>query len=241
MEANMLKKLCALILIVVWVWQFCGCSVIGLGIGAWSDSRKPNNAIFPGWELEKVKPGQKVILLLRDGNQVKGKFVDLEKMGEKEYAETYQKLVEQKPDGVVLPAIGDTVSIIEKFEKKLNCEFFGFDFDHITVREMGRNLISQINLNNVKKIEQSDGSVVDETTLKRLLFEGKIPLRSFIVLENESGNTKNKIENVKEIQIPVKKNGKLRGFLIGAAIDVVVIIVVIKLASEDFSFIGPFY
>jgi hypothetical protein len=82
---------------------------------------------------------------------------------------------------------------------------------------------------------------VDEAMLKRLLFEGKIPFRSVIVLENESGRTRNNIENVSEIQIPIKKHGKLIGFLVGAAIDVVVTIAIVsKLASDDFSLIGPF-
>jgi hypothetical protein len=235
----MLKKLTALILIMVWVWQFCGCSAIGLGIGALSDSKKPNQV--PGWEVEKVQPGKTVTLVLRDSSQIKGKFIGLEKLQDQEYAETYNQIRELKPDGVVLPKLDDTVSITTEAGKKFEGEFFGFDEGYIPVRIIGRNITNQISINNIKRIEQREGNAISKTMIEKLLTDGRIPSRSMIVMKNELGKTRTKIEKISQIQNPVKKNGKWIGLGIGAAIDAAVLIVLHNYSHEStWGFPWPF-
>jgi hypothetical protein len=220
------KKILTFVAVMVFgalILQWCGCSVIGLGIGAASDSKKPSQ--IQGWEVEKVDPGKTVTLVLRDSSRIKGKFIGLERLQDQEYAETYDQARELKPDGVVLPKLDDTVSITTKTEKKFEGEFFGFDHGYILLRIVGRNMTNQVSMNNIKSIEQKNGNAIGQTMIEKLLSDGRIPSSSVIVMKNELGKMRTNIEKVPLIRDPVRKNGKWIGLGIGVAIDAVVLVV----------------
>lgn len=50
-----------------------GCRLIGLGLGAFADSRK-KPATVPGWQVESVPRGSAVMVTARDGGVIGGRY-----------------------------------------------------------------------------------------------------------------------------------------------------------------------
>jgi len=205
---------------------FNGCSVIGLGLGAAIDAGKPSQQrSLAVWKVLGVKPGTQITIVLRDGNQIKGKFVGLERVPEEDYAEKYAKCQEQDLEEVVLPELGEHITFtIMNTEKELKREFFGFDYDALWLKVDGAVEPGPVHFNNISKVVDNRGNVLDVEKARKLMSEGKIPLLSAIVIQSEAARREVAMENVYQIQVQIKKHGKLTGFLVGAAIDAIVLV-----------------
>ena len=212
-----------------------GCSLIGLGLGAAADAKKPDQMNIPGRSVETVKPGTQIEIVLKDGSQLSGKYLGLERYPEKEYVEKYQKSQENLRERIPLPAVGDSIAITTISRKPFKCAFLGFDFRYLWMRMTNRNESDAVILRDLTSIEDNQGNILTGETVRDLINKGEIPLLSAIVIQNEAGKTLVAMDEVDQIQVPVKKYGDLGGFLAGAGIDAL-IIVVYKVAFKDFPF-----
>ncbi len=209
----------ALMIVAVAISALNGCSLIGLTIGASVDSPKPNQKTAPGGQAMTIAPGTRITIILKDGTRLSGKYSGLDRIPSEQYAAMYSTVREQKPEGIPLPALGDSINVgisvvglFKDSEKKLEDTFEGFEHDRILTKLKGRARLSEAHLSSVTKIASGRGHVISGETIKRLILEGKIPVLSAIIVKGEAGKTRVAMDNVSQIEIPVKK---LDGALIG--------------------------
>ena len=210
------------------IFQLSSCSLIGLGIGAISDASKPDQATIQNHQLVAIKPGTICYITLRNEERLIGKFIGIDRVPEDEYAENYAKSRKQNRDVVFLPALGDSIILKLTPEKQLKGNLLGFDFNYVAVQLNGGTEPGLVDLRSITTIMDSDGNLIEGKTIRNLISEGRIPLMSAIVIQNlfqnENDSTRVTMDEVSQIELQVKKSGKLTGFLVGAAVDVAVVI-----------------
>ena len=214
----------ALILAIVLLFQISGCSIIGAGLGAIEDGSKPDTLFIQDWKIKGVEPGSKINIVLNDGNLVSGKYIGLEKVTAEEYAESYARSREQNMKEVILPELGDSITVIDTLRRQWVCEFSGFDYHNfMSVREKGQTGPSMAGLNLIGKILDRDGNFIEVDKIRNLMTEGKLPLLSAIVVQGEVGRIQVSMDKVRQIKVRVDKHNALNGFLIGAVVDLLLI------------------
>jgi len=245
MKEEIIKALLLLVAIVA-IFQLNGCSLIGLGIGSIVDARKPSYKEIPFSGIETIKPGTKVDILLRNGDTLKVIFAGVTSIPTQEYAESYAKVQEQRPEGTILPDLGDTIAVTDTLGKESTYEFLGYAHYWISVRPLGKTESIKVLYPTVSKTTDSRGNVVQGEALDKLIPEAKIPFLSAIAIEKVLSNTQISrtevqriattqripFDKVYRVQRPLKKNAKVTGLIIGAAVDVTVAIVITVLYSH---------
>jgi len=243
--SKIISKL-ALVIVAVATLALNGCSMIGLTTGASVDSEKSNQKIVPGWQVMTIAPGTRITIILKDGTRLSGKYSGLDPIPAEQYAAIYSQAREQKAEGILLPALGERIDIglfLEKAkepEKKLEGIFEGFGHDRVLFKFKGTTTLSDLPLSFVTKIAGSGGHVIAGETLKRLILEGKIPVLSAIVVEGKAGKTLVAMDNVSQMEIPVKKDGAWTGFGIGAAIDIAIVFYIVAQFKGDWLSLGGY-
>jgi len=218
---------------------FNGCCVIGFGVGDAIDGSKLDQLSVNGWKEETIKSGSQMEIFLKDGTQLSGKYVGLERVSEEEYAERYAKSRKQNLEEVILPLLGDSIifSGVSTEEARLY-EFLGFGYKTVMLKVAGSTDISEVRLDVLRYAEDSCGNVFELEAIEKLISEGKIPLLSAIVIQSEAGRREVAIENVYQIQVHIKRHGgRWMGLLVGAAVDAIVFFYVLP---EITSIGGPY-
>ncbi len=234
------------------VLQLSGCSLIGFGIGSVIDSAGPDSVLIPGWKVKTIKPGEEIIVILKDGQKIGRAYQGIEPVTKVEYAKRYASFREQKSGELPLPALGDTIIIKMKSGVQGQREFWGFDHQYVStkleqekdttliyasyivsVKQLGDTTTGMVFLNRIDKISDTRGNMVDGEALQGLAFEGQIPLLSEIVLKHLVGIRSIAMEEVYQIQVPKRGNAKWTCLGIGAAIDAIVIIVALASAGDS--------
>ena len=218
------RKLFGLVWGLLIILLFCRCSLIGLAIGARHDADGPEIKQVSFDAISTVRQGKQLDVFMDNGNTVSGKYLRLGQISHKDYSEYYTECLDQLPSGFSLPSIGDEISITSGSGIVSKIEFQGFDYMSSSLILAGPGRENPLYIDEVSRIEFDDSKSLDLVTLRRLVKERVIPVYSGIILEKDtkeisliSGNEINHIF-VKNI-----KFGKLKGFLIGAALDIFVI------------------
>ncbi|MCI0494555.1 hypothetical protein L0Z72_06075, partial [candidate division KSB1 bacterium] len=195
------------------------CSVIGLGIGSISDASQTDQTDISVSQLKTMASGISIIIKLKDTNQLSGKFVGSEMIPVEEYAKLYSQACEAIKEIAYLPALGDSFNLLSNE----TASFLGFDFDRMLFKGKKGNIIGG-SITNIDTLTDSNGNMIDIEIAKKLIAEGKIPLVSAIHIKDATETKQIRLDRIETIQIPTRKNGKLTGFLIGAIIDVLIIL-----------------
>jgi len=235
----------ALMIVAVAALALNGCSMIGLTIGASADASKPNQKAVPGSQVMTIAPGTRITIILKDGSWLSGKYFGLKPIPSEQYAAIYSQEREQKLEGILLPALGESIHIGESvlglymnYEKKLEGTFEGLGHDRIFIKRKGRAEVFGARLSTVAKIASDRDDVISGETIQRLIIKGKIPvLTMVVVIEGKAGKTLVTMDNVSQIEIPVQKSGALTGFFVGAVFDAAFVIALIYLSDlNNFAF-----
>lgn len=136
------------------------------------------------FDFESFKRGRKIYVVLNDGRSFKGWYRGLEDIPEEEYAEKYNKCLELLKDEIVLPALGDTISLSFETSGQDEEMIFG-GFGHKSIKstpfeEPDSNKLKAENDGTVKSISFGDGNVIETETIRDLIRKDKIPLLSAI-------------------------------------------------------------
>jgi hypothetical protein len=208
--------------------QTHGCSILGLGIGAVSDANKPDTEVISGWDVKTIPSGTEIGIILRDGSEITGRYEGMGQLSPQEYDIRYSKCRQEQPEEIYLPAIGDTITVVSKSGDQLVGRFLGFDYRIMHVQLFDRSETNRAALNLIDTIEDNRGNVLEGERLKQLVFDGKIPFRSVIVVTGPVTKAVISLDEVHQIQIPAEKKGALTGFLLGAAVDIIIIAIAAK-------------
>jgi len=186
-------------------------------------------------EVEALKPGTRIVVILKTGVLVSGKYAGLSLVPAEEYAESYAKSREQNKEEIMLPELGETVTVIRETGKQYEVEFLGFDYGTILLRfeKMGKTRSSKENIRKIslliKNIVDSRGNIIELETVRKLISEGKIPLiSSGIIAKSKVGPTQINWEDIYQIEVKKKKKGMPFGArlaIVAAAVGLIYIVI----------------
>jgi hypothetical protein len=213
-------------LLVFWIAFQVNCgSFIGLIAGAIVG---PGKMTIPGWKIVQLKPGKKITVFLKEGQSKRGKYWGIRYIPDVKYAEKYAQGRELNQGEIILPALGEKITIqTAKGDRYENILFQGFDIESISVMPVSIARPSTLKLEAIKAIQDHEGNSLDIAKIKDLLAAGKIPClstmssTSAILIISEAKIELIPMNDVFQIEVPRGKGRSIwNGFLIGAGIDV---------------------
>jgi len=195
------------------------CCMVGLGIGAVVDASSPTQVEIPAQRLEDLGPGTPITLVMKDGRELIGNDSRLGHVADEGYHQAYNNFL--KNISAPFPEFGDRVTVIMATGARQKGQFLGFDSRHIVLKEAAtKSQEILIDLNQINKILNSDGSHINSVTISEFMATGGIPLLpQSIIFSDTTGWHQIALEKVHKIYIHPKKRGKLTGFIIGAILD----------------------
>jgi hypothetical protein len=237
MTKNNIKTIFNLFIGCYFLSQFMGCTVIGFGLGAASDSGKTDYQCCTVKELSEKQKGSVIKVIKKNGEELQGKLIGLEKRDEKEYLEDYNQIKKRGINEDSLPALGETLILLISAGKEINCRLVGFDYDGIIVTEEGSNVYSKGRFQSLKEAEiiDGEGNKIEVPGLERMIETGKIPVLSVLKIQTASGEI-----NINPVEISVilmvnKKDGKIKGLVLGAIVDCALLIIINTNLNNSFS------
>jgi len=176
MKGNISPKISFLLILIVVLYSNSCTVMFGL-IGNTEDRTTPDVAdTVTVSELEKIKVGSQVIINLKDESIISGKYLGIDSIPNKEYAEKYVELQKQMPEGSFLPSIGDTISCVTEYGRNDDIKFLGFIENNIVLSFIQFHKPEKLRLEHLIKIMDKHGNETEGETVRNLMAEGKIPV-----------------------------------------------------------------
>lgn len=210
--------------VVVLLFLMSGCSVIGLAIGADVDRGKPDKKDYAISEIERIKPGKEVTVVLNTKDMISGKYLRTTQISDHEYELIFSEFREKSSDLATIPGPGDTITIFDLAGRQWTFELIGYNYDYLRVKPAGKTEPIVFLIRNIAQIADQDKKVISGEELDMMIAEKKIPVIQAMVL-NINGDTvvlaTSKVDRVFSID---KKNRIWKGLAIGLAIDLALVI-----------------
>jgi len=181
-------------------------------------------------KIENIKLATQVIVNLKDGTTVRGKYAGIDSIPNEKYDEKYAEIQKQKPEGSFLPSIGDTITVISELVYRNPLKFWGFSHGNILLSEIDNDFVVKLKLENLEKIMDKHGNETEGKAIRNLISEGEVPpqfLSRIGVDQGVLGRRLLAINDIERIQIKHAKRDAKKAFLIGAAVDASIILGVI--------------
>jgi hypothetical protein len=228
----------AMLLLVTMALYLHGCSVCGLAVGTMIDRASSDSLKVSLNEIDRIKPGKNVRVLLHSGEQLTGRYLGYERFNKVEYARMYNEFREQQKDSVYLPKIGEEIEIVYTTGKRMKGEFLSFDWTApsnqklwIQALETGRS--QPVFFRHVDSLSNNRGDNQVGEVLRELASQNRLPFLSAVDIYIPPDTTRVAINRVKQIELKKKKTGRWIGLGFGAAVDVFFIVVGIVWAASD--------
>jgi hypothetical protein len=185
-------------------------------------------------QLRRIGPGTPLILILGNGERLEGRFTALVQIPEDEYAECYEAASADRPGGFHLPALRDSAAVVDTDDRRLMIEFLGFaDLGSIWALVGDEGRPRELSVANLSEIAGAEGDVILGEDLRGLLADGAIPVRAAILLRSGDEVRPARMDEIDQILIPPKRPSLLTAFLVGAAVDAVLVTALVWLVSSD--------
>jgi hypothetical protein len=209
--------------------QLSSCTLILPGI----EAARPDHVSLPAWQLRALGPGTPLVLVLRNGEQLQGEHAGFAEIPEAEYAAIYDAIREEQPSGLLLPALGDSVVVVDAYDRHLTCEFRGF-IDPVSawVRVEGERRPRGIPLVHVRQIRGVGGGSIRGDDLAALLSDGGLPIRTAILIDVGEDRLQFPMEEVAEVLVPARRKRVLGAMLAGAVVDVLLYLTVQSIGAS---------
>jgi hypothetical protein len=210
-----------------------GCSVVGSGIGAAIDSRKPDSVIVQGYRLTTIEKGSPLTVTLTNGSKIAGTFNGGMPATAAWIDTLYMRARSNDPGCAILPALGDTAEFIQESGRirgritnaacrRLETDNdFCFGFESIDSSGSG-----EFCLKHLLAVRRPDGGLLKSGVIANALAQSHtfVPFAG-IEMVTVTGLQQTPLDSITQVVAPVHKHGMRTGFLIGAAIDVLIILV----------------
>lgn len=205
-------------------------SLVGYGVGASVDADPEKYYQIAGYsEFIVLKPGTKIMLRLKSGEEIKGKYISVVSVPSKGYADLYARAKDLVKDEIALPALGEKITIVKQtgtwlkpeFSRKEDAEFLGFDYWGIRVWETGQPQPMPLPIGSIQSLSDQQGHALNVNLIKRLVSEHKIPFLSSatILLKSIYGETRTDLADVYLIKVE-GRHYRTNYFLAGLIIDI---------------------
>ena len=214
------------------------CSLIGFGIGASVDKKKPKtNTIYKN-QIDTLEIGNKVEITLFDGKKKYGKFGGIVDVYDHDFHREYNIIKNSLANQVNLPNVNDTLLVFLSSEKnvgKLGL-FKGFESGRLWYKHFYSNEYSDIELSLIDNFIINYEHNVDSVQINNLIVKQIFPNFMHLKIDNRNKASENiPLVAVSKIQITNKRNAKFIGLGVGLAIDVIISAMAIK-SMQDMSF-----
>ena len=211
----------------------CGCSVVGLGIGEAIDSHKPDSVTVQGWRLATIKQGSPLKITLNDGSTITGRFTRGMPATAAWIDTLYMRARSNDSGCVILPALGDTVEFIKESNRirgridyatcrrlESDCDFC---FGATPVDSSGAR---EFCLKHLLAVRRADGGLLKSGDIANAIDQSHtfVPLAG-IEITTPFGVQQTPLYDISRVVVSYQKHGQRIGFLIGAIIDVVILII----------------
>lgn len=210
-----------------------GCTVIGLAIGASTDQGKSDKKDYAISEIERIKPGKEVTVVLNTKAMIIGEYVRTTRITDQEYDSIFGEFREKSYNLSEIPAPGDTITIFDLTGGQWTFELIGYNYDYLSVRRIGETEPIVFLIRNIAEITAGDETTISVEELKTMIAGPKIPVLQAMVL-NIYGDTvviaTSKVDRVFSIE---KKHGIWKGLAIGLAIDAGALVIWFLLALRS--------
>jgi len=202
--------------------QFLGCSLIGLGLGAISDSDEADDYRIARAAIDSVETGSTVTIIKRDGTTVKGDYSGVRKRPAKMYSKGYNlALTESDYDGY-LPKLGEAAAIVTP-QSSFEGLYLGVDRNFVIVQLKNEADTIGVCLDSVEVIGGANGQHLQGPELRQLVYSATILSKSYVLMWADRQTVAIPYEAVDSVAVNVSKAGTLTGFLVGLGIDAAVI------------------
>ncbi len=229
-----------------------GCSLIGLGIGAIADSHAKRS--MDGWQVVSIMPGTKIGVIKKNGQHLTGEYTGIDREPAGEYALRVGRASQEAmrfnaapPSGAGLPTPGDEIRIFDVSGVEYGGTFVGFDREYAGVeletppRSMTLEIFQKstaefvdVELSTVTAVLDSRGNTFNGVNLCELAHAGMIPELPALKLKNNGIETLIALDEVNQIEAHIKTHkGKVIGFVVGAVVDAVVILIAATSSSSE--------
>ncbi len=215
------------------LFSVSGCSLIGLGIGAAVDRASPDNfEEITGWEIETINPGDNILIQKINGDLFTGKFVGLDQISLDKYSAKYSKCRDLHSGKFNLPLLGDTIIAVDTSGKNWEIEFIGFDAGSLLFRKKNLSKPGRVTLTRISKIIVDGKYEISGSTLNTMTLGHEIPSYYSLILNGNVRRHIIPIDDIYSIEIRTSKHGARNGFMVGAAIDIIVIALILLEKDE---------
>jgi hypothetical protein len=206
--------------------QVLGCSLIGLGIGASSDSKKPDDYSFSRAAMGSVEMGTTVTLTKWDGSTMEGDYSGVITRSAEVYSKAYDRALEESDYEGYLPRLGEAATLLVN-QSSLEGVYLGIDSNNVLMQREAKRDTMRICLDSVKTIEGPGGGQLQGPELRELVYDGTIMSRSYVLMWADRRTVAVPYEAVNNITVGVVKSGALTGFAIGLGLDITVIVIAV--------------
>lgn len=232
-----------ILLVAASLLQLNGCTLIGLSIGSGIEYPKDECLLIPGWKVGAITPGDEIHLMLNDGEQVSGKYLGINPVPQERYAEMYAKFRKEKSEELILPELGENITIVMKSGIQAERELVGFYHQYLatelqeekdsvlalasymmSVRRLQEKTTGPVRLTKVDRVISSRGDIVEGESLQKLAKSGEIPFLFAVTIEGLMGATQVPMNEIYRIQVPKKGSYWLAGLAVGLTMDVLVVV-----------------
>jgi hypothetical protein len=178
----------------------------------------------PSGEVKRFSPGDSFVLRLRDSTRVAGKYLGPAEVSDHEYRARYQEWLVTSPAAEGMPHIGDRVSARVQQALSFSSEgnLVAFEHDGVVIQDSPwpakRWTYKQINQFTIMRRGQISGE-----RLLAMRLDGDLPLTTALKMETSTGLRTIMLDEVQLVEMRSPGHGSRNGFLVGLAIDVIVV------------------
>ena len=207
-----------------------GCSLIGLGIGAVSDSMQPDYTPVKYGHFENLKKGDGIKISLKKGDAIVGNFLKFEPPFKNTYFYRYQNYLKSLHLTDEFPQLDENIVIFVTDEEKKAGTFLGFGKGNIYYQGKEA-LIEQIRLPEVKRLTSENGYIFNIGRISEIVQKPDFPILAKseltklpkLFLYTNQASKSFSLDEIEQIALETDKRGKLTGFLVGLPIDLFIL------------------
>jgi hypothetical protein len=197
----------------------CATAACGL-VASTADGTGPDSGSIAKFNMEEIKTGTPITVHMKDGSKERVKFVGVDSIPFEEYSAKYAKSRENLPDSIILPNLGDTITLALESWGREKVRFFGLGHNYIIISPISDSSIKKVNLKIIEEIYDNNGN---EFVIHDIISQSYTPLSSKIIVENQRKMEEIDINEVENIQLNRKTNLMPAALFMGVLVDALTI------------------
>ena len=209
---------------IVLITVVSGCSIVGLSVGALADVNNPDRADILINNIDHIKPGTRIEIVLNSDDTLRGKYKGIAQMSNEEYETLFNELSGSSNELSAIPAPSDTITIFDFSGNEWTYVLIGYNRGYLSVRRMEEEKPIAFLTRNISKIAFSNGEAISGADIESLIFERKLPVYQTLVLDSDGQRVAIPVDSITRVTRIGSNNRIWIGLALGFLIDLAIII-----------------